>query len=182
MANSQTAYTKTAITLHWLIFALIACGYTLGQYMADLPLSPMKLKYFSWHRWLGVTVFILALARVAWRATHPAPLPLPGEPKWQRTLANAGHTMLYILIITIPLSGWLHSSAAGVQTIYLDLIPLPNLLGKDKPLAKFFEEIHSILNDGLAVLVVIHTAAALKHHFVDRDVILKRMLPFLKLR
>jgi len=182
MANSQTAYTKTAITLHWLIFALIACGFALGQYMVDLPLSPMKLKYFSWHKWLGVTIFMFAVTRVTWRATHPVQLPPASGSAWQNAVAGAIHVLLYILIVTIPLSGWLHSSAAGVQTVYLGLIPLPDLVGKDKPLSEFLGKIHEILNDGLAVLVVTHAAAALKHHFVDRDAILRRMLPFLKPR
>jgi len=183
MVTSRTAsYTKTAIALHWLIFALIACGFTLGHYMVDLPLSPLKLKYFSWHKWLGVTVFMFAVARIIWRLTHPVP-PFPaGMPAWQKATAGASHIMLYILIIMIPLSGWLYSSAAGVPTVYLGLIPLPDLLGKDKPLSRFLEEVHEILNDGLAVMVAIHVAAALKHHFIDRDGVLRRMLPFLKSR
>ena len=84
-------YTSTAITLHWLIFALIACGFSLAVYMVGLPLSPAKLKYYAWHKWLGVTVFLLALARVAWRLTHRAPA-LPAEmPAWQRTAARRKH-------------------------------------------------------------------------------------------
>jgi len=161
------------------MFALIACGFALGQYMADLPLSPMKLRYFSWHKWLGVTIFMLAVMRIAWRATHPAPLPPAGTPAWQNAAAGAIHILLYLLIIAIPLSGWLHSSAAGVQTVYLGLLPLPDLLPKNKPLSEFLGEVHEILNDGLAVLVAVHAAAALKHHFVNRDDILRRMLPFL---
>ena len=176
------SYTKTAITLHWLIFTLIACGFTLGHYMVDLPLSPMKLRYFSWHKWLGVTVFMFAVVRIVWRATHPVPPPPIGMPAWQKAAAGASHMMLYILIIAIPLSGWLFSSAAGVPTVYLGLIPLPDLLSKDKPLSQFLEQIHGILNNGLAALVAIHVVAALKHYFFDRDDVLGRMLPFLKPR
>ena len=85
-------YTQTAIALHWLIFALAACGFALAVYMVDLPLAPPKLKYYSWHKWLGVTVFLLALARLAWRLTHPAPaLPDPGHPLAARPVTRAPH-------------------------------------------------------------------------------------------
>jgi cytochrome b561 len=173
------SYTRTAIALHWVIFALIACGFTLGHYMVGLPFSPMKLKFFSWHKWLGVTVFMLAIVRIVWRGTHPPPPAPPSMPEWQKTAAGASHLMLYVFIVIIPLSGWFYSSAAGIQTVYLGLIPIPNLLHKDKPLSEFLKQIHELLNNGLAVLVAIHVAAALKHCFIDRDAILRRMLPFL---
>src|SRR3954469_7660397 len=105
---SADRYTATAIALHWLIFILIACGFTLAVYMVDLPISPQKLKYFSWHKWLGVTVFVLALARVAWRWTHAAPALPAHMPKWQRSAANVSHVLLYVLILVIPLTGWLY--------------------------------------------------------------------------
>src|SRR3954470_1967552 len=116
---SGDRYTATAISLHWVIFVFIACGFTLAVYMVDLPLSPAKLKYFSWHKWLGVTVFMLALARVAWRLTHQAPELSAATPRWQQRAATATHALLYVLIVVIPLSGWIYSSAAGVPTVYL---------------------------------------------------------------
>src|ERR1019366_8967235 len=103
-------YTNTAIALHWLIFMLIACGFALAVYMVDLPLSPQKLKYFSWHKWIGVTVFLLAVVRVAWRLSHPAPSPVT-MPAWQRHAAAASHALLYVLILLIPFTGWIYSSA-----------------------------------------------------------------------
>ena len=175
-------YTPTAIALHWLVFVLIACGFSLALYMTDLPLSPRKLKYYSLHKWIGVTVFMLALARVAWRLTHAAP-PLPATmPAWQRAAATATHAILYVLIIVIPISGWLHSSTTGLPTVYLGLIQLPDLLARDKALAGTLKTVHAALNYLLFVLVAIHAAAAVKHHFVDRDDIVARMLPFAKLR
>ena len=175
-------YTHTAILLHWLIFALIACSFPLAVYMADLPLSPQKLKFVSWHKWIGVTVFLLAIARVAWRLRHPAPAPPPAMPAWQRHVAGATHVLLYALIVVIPLSGWLMSSAFGVPTVYLGLVQLPDLLARDKALAEQFKLVHLALNYTLLAVVVIHAVAALKHHLVDRDDVLTRMLPFLKLR
>jgi cytochrome b561 len=173
-------YTATAIFLHWLVFIMIACGFALAVYMVDLPLSPQKLKYFSWHKWIGVTVFMLALIRVAWRQTHPA-LALPARmPEWQRRAAAASHVLLYALILVIPVTGWLYSSAAGVPTVYLGMLQLPDLLAKDKALAQQLKLVHVTLNYSMLGLVIIHAAAALKHHFHDRDDVLARMLPWLK--
>jgi cytochrome b561 len=175
---SADRYTVTAIVLHWSIFVLIACGFTLAVYMVDLPLSPLKLKYFSWHKWLGITVFMLALARVAWRLTHRAPLYTAAIPQWQRSAAAVMHGALYVLILVIPVTGWLYSSAAGVPTVYLGVIALPDIVMKDKALAELMKSVHVTLNYTLLVLVIMHAAAALQHHFVVRDNVLSRMLPW----
>ncbi len=177
---TSVSYTRTAIALHWLTLVLIACGFALAIYMVDLPLSPQKLKYFSWHKWIGVTVFMLAVARLAWRLRHPAPLQPAIIPEWQRRAATAMHAVLYVLILVIPITGWLYSSAAGVPTVYLGMVQLPDLLAKDKALAEQLKLAHITLNYTMLTLVVIHAAAALKHHVVDRDDVLRRMLPFVK--
>lgn len=170
-------YTPAAIALHWLVFAGIACGFTLAVYMVDLPLSPQKLRYFAWHKWLGVTVWLLTIVRLAWRFAHPAP-PAPAEmPAWQRRAAMATHALLYALVLVIPVTGWLYSSAAGVPTVYLGLVPLPDLLGRDKALADALKSLHVTLNYAMLALIVVHAAAALQHHFVNRDDVLRRMLP-----
>ncbi len=170
-------YTDTAKGLHWLMALLIFGLLALGFYMADLPLSPEKLQYFSWHKWAGVTVFLLVWLRLAWRVTHrpPAyPLSMNGM---QQFLAHAGHLALYALMLVIPVSGWLMSSAKGVQTVWFGVLPLPDLLGRDKELGKQLAELHSALNIGLLALIGIHAAAALLHHLVLKDDILRRMLP-----
>ena len=132
---TPTRYTTTAISLHWLISLIIFAGFGLGLYMNDLPLSPAKLKYYSWHKWMGVTVFLLAVLRLGGGLTHPAPEPPAGMPEWQRKAASATHHLLYVLILVIPISGWVYSSAAGVPVVYLGFIPLPDLVSPDKPLA-----------------------------------------------
>ena len=175
-------YTRTAIALHWLIFVLIACGFALAVFMVDLPLSPQKLKFFAWHKWIGVTVFLLAIARVGWLFAHPAPALPATVPSWQRRAAAVNLVALYVLILAIPPTGWLYSSATGVPTVYLGLVQLPDLLAKDKALAEQLKLVHVTLNFTMLTLVIIHAAAALKHHYVDRDDVLKRMLPFVKLR
>ncbi len=177
---TSASYTRTAISLHWLTLVLIACGFALAVYRVDLPLSPQKLKYFSWHKWIGVTVFMLAVARLAWRLTHPAPASPAMLPLWQQRAAASVHAALYVLILAIPLSGWLYSSATGLPTVYLGLVQLPDLLPRDKALTAQLKLVHVTLNYTLLMLVVVHTAAALKHHVVDRDDVLRRMLPFVK--
>lgn len=177
-----SAYTRTAIALHWLVAVLILAALPLGLTMTEMPLSPQKLKFYSWHKWLGVTVFLLVLLRLVWRATHRPP-PLPASlPAWQRQAASATHWLLYALMLTIPLSGWLMSSAKGFQTVYLGLIPIPDLLAKDEALGEILATVHAVLAYSLMALLTVHVAAAVKHHWVDRDEVLGRMLPWIKSR
>jgi len=174
---SGVRYTRTAIGLHWAVALLIFAAFPVGLYMVELPLSPTKLKIYSYHKWVGVTIFLLAVARLVWRRTHPAP-PMPASvPHWQQAIAGATHILLYLLIVAIPLSGWLMSSALGFQTVYLGVLPLPDLLEKDKLLGEQLKFLHMFLNYTLAALVLMHIGAALKHHLIDRDDILARMLP-----
>lgn len=180
MTPTATDYSRTAIALHWLIALLIFGLFPLGIYMSDLPFSPGRLKLYSYHKWMGVTVFLLALARLLWRLKHPAP-PVPDSvPAWQRSAASAIHHLVYLLLFAVPLSGWLMSSAKGFQTVYFGIIPLPDLLTKDQALGDALQLLHQVLAFALGALVVTHVSAALKHHFVDRDGVLRRMIPFLK--
>ncbi|MBN8770456.1 MAG: cytochrome b [Thiobacillus sp.] len=168
-------YSTPAIVLHWLVALLIFVAFPLGLYMADLPLSPEKLKLFSYHKWIGVTVFMLAGLRVVWRLTHTPP-PLPASvASWQRRASAVAHGLLYLLILVIPISGWLMSSAKGVQTVWFGVLPLPDLIGKDKALGHLLEEVHETLNYTLLALVVLHVAGALQHHFIERQPFLQRM-------
>ncbi len=172
-----THYTTTAKGLHWLMALLIFGLLALGFYMADLPLSPEKLQFYSWHKWAGVSVFVLVWLRLFWRLTHRPPAFAASLSATQQTLAHLGHLALYLLMIAIPVSGWLMSSAKGVQTVWFGVLPLPDLLGRDKALGKQLEELHSALNIGLLVLIGGHVAAALFHHLVHKDDTLRRMLP-----
>ena len=181
-SRSATDYTGTAIGIHWVASILIIGNLAFGLYMVDLPLTPAKLKYYSWHKWVGVTIFLLSAARLLWRLSHHAPALPSSMPVWQRTAANASHHVLYLLFFAAPLTGWLFSSAAGFQTVYFGVVPLPDLLTKNKELADVLKMVHRISNYTLAVLVVLHAAAAIKHHVVDRDDVLSRMLPMLKPR
>ncbi len=173
----STSYTRTAKALHWVIALAIPPLMALGLYMEGLPFSPEKLQYYSWHKWAGVSVFMLVLLRLVWRFTYrPPPLP-PHMSSLERFAAHAGHTLLYALLLAVPLSGWLMSSAKGVPTVWFGVLPLPDLVSRDEGLGDLLQATHKYLNWLFAALIVGHAAAALKHHFIDRDDVLARMLP-----
>jgi len=170
-------YGGVAIALHWVGALCVLSGFALGLYMTGLAFTPAKLRYYGWHKWLGITVFLLAALRLAWRHAVPPP-PWPAAmPAWQRRAARSTHLALYALMLAVPLSGWLYSSATGVSVVYLGLVPLPNLVPKDKAVAGMLLTLHQSLNAALAALVLLHVAAAAKHQWLDRDGLLARMLP-----
>jgi cytochrome b561 len=180
LSTAAERYSAPAIALHWLVAALIIANLALGLYTVDLPLSPQKLRFFSFHKWIGVTVFMLAAARLLWRLAHPAPALPAAMPAWERRAAQATHVLLYVLFFAAPLTGWLFSSASGFQTVYLGIVPIPDLLAKDKALADALKLAHKSINYTMAAIILLHAAAALKHHFIDKDDVLRRMLPRLK--
>lgn len=174
---ATTRYTLTAISLHWLIALLIFAGFGVGWVMTDIPgLTPTKLRYYSYHKWIGVTIFLLVCVRVIWRLTHRPP-PLPAMPRWQQIAANSTHAALYVLMIVIPIAGYLYSYAAGVPVVYFGLIELPALITPNPTHKDIFKYTHIGLNYTMAVLVIGHMVAALGHQFVQRDGLLTRMLP-----
>lgn len=182
MNGSPQRYTATAIALHWAVAALIFGAFAVGLYAVGLEVSPQKLRLYSWHKWIGVTIALLAVMRITWRWLHPAP-PLPaGMARWEQFVASGTHVLLYALLFALPITGWLMSSAAGFPVVYFGVLPLPDLVSKNKELADLLKTVHYWLNKTLLVLVVLHAAAALKHHVLDRDDVLARMLPFLKPR
>ncbi len=180
-ATAPTGYGATAIGLHWIVALLIFAAFGLGLYMTGIPgLTPTKLKLFSYHKWIGVTIFVLAVLRVLWRATHAAPAVAAGTPAWQARAATGAHHLLYLLIIVVPLSGYLYSCAAGVPVVYFGLWELPMAIAKDDATKEVLKVVHAWLNYLMAAIVVIHAAAAIKHQLIDRDGTLARMLPFLR--
>jgi cytochrome b561 len=179
--RGEARYTATAIGLHWLIAFGIFAAFGLGLYMTGIPgLTPTKLKLYSWHKWLGVTIFVVAVLRVLWRATHAAPAVAPGTPAWQARAAAAAHHLLYVLILVVPITGYLYSSSAGVPVVYLGLWKLPPLIEASDTLKPILRLAHVWLNYLMAGIVVVHAAAAIKHQIVDRDGTLGRMIPFLR--
>jgi len=173
--GAATRYTGFAIALHWLLAGAILCGFIMGLQMADAPPSPVRVRWINYHKWIGLTVLMLSVVRLLWRLSHTPP-PMPDSmPPWQRSAARWAHRLLYACFFVIPLIGWAYSNAFGFHVSYLGLFQLPDLVAKDKELAKVLLQVHATLAWTLAVLVGLHAAAALKHHWVDRDDLLLRM-------
>lgn len=174
-------YSLTAIVLHWVLGLAILGLFGVGLYMTSLPFSPARLKLYNWHKWAGVTILALSVARLLWRLTHKPPA-LPqavtlGMPAWQMQAYHATHWMLYALFFIVPLVGWAYSSAAGFPIVLFGVLPLPDFVPASKPLAELIKPWHQLTAFALAGLVLLHVAAAIKHHFVDKDGLLLRMKP-----
>ena len=172
--RTSTRYTPTAVLLHWLLALAIIGAFGVGLYMTGLSMSPQRLKLYNWHKWAGVTILALSALRLLWRLTHRPPADLP-MPAWQRIAAHATHHGLYLLFFAVPLVGWAYSSAAGFPIVWFGVLPLPDFVPVDKALAEAIKPWHGYLAYALAALVLMHVAAALKHHFIDRDGLLSRM-------
>jgi cytochrome b561 len=177
-------YTAVAMVLHWLLALAIFAMFAVGVYMTDLPFSPLRLKLYNWHKWAGVTFLALTVLRLLWRISHrPPALPqalAQAMPAWQTRAYHATHHLMYALFFAVPLIGWAYSSAAGFPIVWFGQIALPDLLPVNKALAEAIKPLHELSALALMALAGLHIAAALKHHWVDRDGLLARMVPGLK--
>lgn len=175
-SSSPTRYSAVAMAFHWLLAVAIVGAFGVGWYMSGLPFSMTRLKLYNWHKWAGVTILALSALRLLWRLYQRPPADLP-MPAWQARAAHLTHGALYVLFFAVPLAGWAYSSAAGFPIVWFGVLPLPDLVAPDKALAETLKLAHKLLAYGLAALVLAHLGATLKHHFIDRDGLLKRMLP-----
>jgi len=176
---TATRYHPIAVALHWLLGLALIGNFALGLYMADLPFSPARLQYYSWHKWAGVLVLTLSLVRLLNRLlVRPPALPVAIEtamPAWQRLAHHATHFGLYVLFFAVPLLGWAYSSAAGFPIVLFGLWQLPDFVPVSESLSDVLKELHEISAFAMAGLVLLHVGGALKHHFFDRDGLLRRM-------
>ena len=178
VGNELNQFTASAKAFHWATLLLLLASFGIGLTMVDLPLGPRKLQVYSWHKWVGVTIFLVTLLRLGWRWANPAP-PLPASmPGWQRVGARLSHAGLYSLLLIMPISGWVMSSALGIPTVYFGLVPLPDLVSPDRALGEALIQLHHMLGLTLAILIGVHAGAAVYHHFILKDDIVRRMLPF----
>ncbi|MFL6551294.1 MAG: cytochrome b [Povalibacter sp.] len=175
--NTQQRYGAVAQLLHWVIVGLIITQFVLAIKANSLGLGPAKIAVLARHKSIGITIFGLALLRLVWRWLNPVPPSPPNTPSWQMLAGRVSHIALYTLILITPLLGWLMSSARNFSVSWFGLITLPDLVAPDKGKYDFFHEAHEVLALTLAGIAIVHAAAALKHHFIDRDDVLRRMLP-----
>lgn len=176
-AGSGRHWTALAKWLHWVVALLIAVQLVLGWVAASWRLSPTQLELFVWHKSIGMLVLLLVVLRLAWRLRHAAPALPQDMPRWERRAALASHVLLYVVMLALPFSGWVDNSASGVPFSIFWFVPLPSIAPVNEDVAGVAGEIHLALGILLIVLVAIHVAAALRHHFIERDDVLVRMLP-----
>jgi cytochrome b561 len=175
--NSAERYGAISRTLHWLVVALIITQVVLGKIAEDMPIGVEKLATLSQHKSIGMLVLVLALARIGWRLFSPGPRAPSESPAWQRAAAGASHGLLYVLLVLQPVTGWLMSSTKNYPVSFFGWFQFPDLVGASEVWHERLEESHEFLAGTIIAIAVLHAAAALYHHFVLRDGVLRRMLP-----
>jgi cytochrome b561 len=163
---------------HWLIAAILLGQIPLAWYMIDLPMSPDKLGTYALHKSIGVTLFTLAVTRLVWALLTVRPKLPDAMPRWQIWASKIAEGFLYFLVIAMPLTGWLMSSAANFPVSVFGLFTLPDLVAPSETLMETLRGAHEKQSIALMVITGIHALAALKHHFVDKDEVLISMLPW----
>lgn len=162
---------------HWIIGVGIVAMLGFGYYMEGLESSPMKFTYYGWHKSIGIIILALVIVRVIVRIRTKTP-PLPRHMSlWQRISSHISHALLYIMMLYMPLTGWLMSSSAGYDVSIFGSPAIPNLVGKNKDMAAWFNNLHEIGLWVFVALIIIHAGAAFIHHFYYKDDVLLRMLP-----
>jgi cytochrome b561 len=177
LRNSRERWGTVSQALHWLIVLLILVQGTIGLLMDDMRSGPDKIEVYALHKSIGLSVLALALLRLGWRLVAGSPRPVPGTPRWQRWAASASHGLLYVLLLVLPLSGWVLNSAAGFPLQWFSLFNLPPLAAQDELLRAQAEAAHEWLFWLLCLVASVHAAAAFYHHLFLRDATLSRMLP-----
>ncbi len=173
-------YGALAQLFHWVIAALIVTQFVLARMADDLPLGARKLGLLARHKSVGMTILMLAILRLVWRLKTAAPALPAAMNRLERVAARATHIAFYVLLFAMPLTGWMMSSAKNYSVSWFGLFTWPNLIGKNEAAFEFLRTTHDTLSDVLFGIAVLHILAALKHHFWNRDDVLKRMLPFTK--
>ncbi len=179
--NTAEQYGIVAKGLHWLVAVLVIAMIGVGLYMSGQDPSPSLFQLYAWHKSVGITILLLAVLRLVWKLSGRRPSPLPGHRAWEKHLALAIHGLLYAALFLMPISGWIMSSAKDFSVSFFGLFTLPDLVSPDEDLAELAEEVHEVAAYALIAMIVLHFAGAMKHHLIDRDATLRRMLPGLAL-
>lgn len=180
MAEPRNRYSIVSLSLHWLIAALVLTQVVL---ITAHEASEGTRTFINLHKSVGLSILLLTLARIGWRIANPA-IALPSRlPVWQRLLARVTHVLFYVVLIVIPLTGWAASSAMGRDIAWFGLFNWPLLpVGGGRETAGMLMDVHGLVVKGLYVLIALHVLGALKHHFIDRDNVLHRMIPLIARR
>ena len=178
--NTPQEWGAVAKFFHWSIALLVIGLVIVGLIMDEMRNSPDKITVYAIHKSVGLTVLVLALLRLVWRFVDPRPPYPPSIPSWQRQASDLTHGLLYALLIYMPITGWLFNSAANFPLQWFWLFKVPALSGPDAGMKELARDLHGLGFYALAALFTLHVGAALRHHFVDRDPTLARMVPGLR--
>lgn len=177
LKNTKKEYGILTKTIHWLSALIVIGLLCLGLYMSGLEASEFKKTLYGLHKSFGIVVLVLILGRIGWHIHSNRPEALSSLKKWEKIFAKSLYLFFYAALIAMPLSGWTMSAAAGKPVIFFGLFTLPALVSPSKELGGLMHEIHEILGFILIGGIALHTLAALKHHLINKDSLLRRMLP-----
>lgn len=173
--NTAKQWGLVSRLLHGFMAIAIIFMLGLGTTMINMRLSPMKLEMFMVHKSLGILLLLLVAVRIIWRVLNPAPKPSRSISKFQRRTASFAQLLMYVLMVCIPISGWVINSAANFPLQWFGLFEIPSITGPSLETEEFAKLVHLILVSTLGAIVLIHISAALHHHFIKKNKILKRM-------
>lgn len=177
LKNSSTDFGVIAIALHWLVALTVIGLFISGLWMTGLDYyDAWYQRGPEWHKGVGVLLFILLILKLGWRWIDPLPKPDAAHAAWERRAARATHLLMYVLMFAVMITGYLIPTADGQPLDVLGLFSIPATLSGIENQEDIAGEIHELLAFGLVGLSIAHALAALKHHFIDRDRTLKRML------
>ena len=182
MAEPRNRYSTVSLVLHWLIAALVVAQIALIS-AHEATEGPISREFVNIHKSVGLSILVLTLARLGWRIANPA-IPIPDStPRWQKLVARGTHVLFYAFLIAMPLAGWAASSAGGREILWFGLFEWPALpIGGGRETAGQLMDMHELAAKALYVLIFLHVVGALKHHFIDRDNVLHRMIPLIPRR
>ena len=175
--NTTRSWGSLSKAFHWLIVLLIINQWWIAERADDLK-GLAKLEALGTHKSFGMTILMLAVLRLVWRLVNPTPELTTETKPWERVLANISHLLLYALIFAMPLTGWMMSSAKNYPVSWFKLFQFPDLVAPAEQTFHQMHDLHHLLFKVLVGVALLHVAGALKHHFIDRNDVLKRMLPF----
>jgi cytochrome b561 len=166
-----------AIVLHWFIAAAMLFSLALAWYLEDLD-GEEKIAWLAVHKWSGMVIFVVAIVRLLWRIRHPAPDYGFEMPRWQHIAAHATHILLYVLLFSMPITGYVAETARGRDTTFFGVFPIPALVPLNRKLSFYALTVHDWSQYGLYALILLHVGAALYHQTVLRDRLMSRMWPW----
>ena len=182
LRNDSLNWGAVAKAFHWLLAVLIFAQLGLRVWAVAWPLTPTKLYLFFWHKSIGMIILLLVIMRLLWLLINPHPLFPASLSRWERNAAGIVHGLIYAVLILLPISGWMLNSATGVPFKVFDWIQLPALFEPSRKLIGITIDLHILLSWALIILLGAHILAVLRHHWIKKDITLKRMLPFIRIR